>query len=84
MHGPVTEDPRVGAQIPRTALVVAENGAEIFNRVKTGNGTFTAAQNTANTGSGRIDQGSVVTPSAITGDTSLGGAVFFVGLSFGR
>ena len=50
-------------------LPVSENGANIFQRVKTGNGVFSPAPlaSPSNTGSGIIDGGQVITPSALTG-----------------
>lgn len=44
-----------------------ENGADVFNRVSSGNGVFTIAPSTSNTGTGIVDVGQVVTPSALTG-----------------
>ena len=44
-----------------------ENGADVFNRIATGNGVFTTSPSTANTGNGIVDVGQVVTPSALTG-----------------
>jgi flagellar hook-associated protein 3 FlgL len=52
-----------GATMP-----ISANGAQIFQMVRTGNGTFSAAQNPANTGTGTIDQGSVTNFSQLTGD----------------
>lgn len=43
------------------------NGADAFNRITTGNGVFTTAAAGANTGSGSVDVGQVVTPGALTG-----------------
>ncbi len=48
-------------------LASTENGADVFNRIASGNGVFTTAAATANTGSGVVDVGQVVTPSALTG-----------------
>ena len=43
------------------------NGADLFNRIPTGNGVFTTAAGSTNTGTGVVDTGQVVTPSALTG-----------------
>ena len=48
-------------------LASTENGADVFNRIGAGNGVFTTAAATANTGSGIVDVGQVVSPSALTG-----------------
>jgi flagellar hook-associated protein 3 FlgL len=50
-------------------LPASENGADIFQRVKTGNGVFATGAAAANTGGGVIDAGQVITPSALTGHT---------------
>jgi flagellar hook-associated protein 3 FlgL len=44
-----------------------ENGADVFNRIASGNGVFTTAPSSGNTGTGIVDVGQVVTPSALTG-----------------
>lgn len=43
------------------------SGAEIFNRITTGNGVFTTSPATSNTGSGAVDVGQVVDPTQLTG-----------------
>ena len=48
-------------------LAVSENGAEIFERIRAGNGKFTTAGGAANTGTGNIDLGRVVDSAAYTG-----------------
>ena len=48
-------------------IASTENGAEIFNRIPSGNGVFTTATASANTGAGVIDVGQVVSPAALTG-----------------
>lgn len=48
-------------------LQSTENGADVFNRIGQGNGVFTTAAASTNTGAGVIDVGQVVTPSALTG-----------------
>ncbi len=40
-------------------IAVTESGTEVFRKIRNGNGTFTTNYNTANTGSGVIDPGSV-------------------------
>ncbi len=52
---------------PGRLLGVSASGADIFMRVKTGNGVFASAPDAANTGAGMIDSGSVVNPAALTG-----------------
>ncbi len=50
---------------------VASNdpGSAVFMQIPAGNGTFTATAASTNTGTGIIDPGSVINPSAYTGDT---------------
>jgi len=43
------------------------NGADVFNRVTTGNGVFTTAAAATNTGSASVDVGQVVLPASLTG-----------------
>jgi flagellar hook-associated protein 3 FlgL len=57
-------------QVSSTRQITATvNGADLFNRITTGNGVFTTAAGSTNTGTGVIDTGQVVTPSALTGHT---------------
>lgn len=49
-------------------MPVNENGADVFMRIKNGNGVFVTQQNPANTGSGVVSTGSVVNPGAVTGN----------------
>jgi flagellar hook-associated protein 3 FlgL len=51
-----------------TSMAISANRAQIFQLVRTGNGTFAAAQGFGNTGTGTIDQGSVTNFSQLTGD----------------
>lgn len=44
------------------------NGLQLFGSVPTGNGSFATSAATANTGSGTIDQGTVVSAAALTKD----------------
>lgn len=46
---------------------VSDSGADIFERIKTGNGVFVTVAGTANSGTGVISPGSVVNSSALTG-----------------
>jgi flagellar hook-associated protein 3 FlgL len=41
-------------------MSISASGAEVFMRIKQGNGTFAASADAANLGSGKIDQGSVL------------------------
>jgi len=47
---------------PGRQIAVGDPGADVFNRVKNGNGTFVTAASTTNSGSGIIDTGQVVDP----------------------
>lgn len=48
-------------------LAASDSGADIFMRIKNGNGTFTTQAVAANTGSGLASVGYVVDPTALTG-----------------
>ena len=48
-------------------IAVSDSGTDIFERIKNGNGIFTTAANTTNTGSGIINAGSVTSPASLTG-----------------
>jgi flagellar hook-associated protein 3 FlgL len=50
-------------------LAVSSSGADVFNRIPQGNGVFTTAAASANTGTGIIDTGTVANPAALTGHT---------------
>jgi flagellar hook-associated protein 3 FlgL len=50
-------------------LPASDNGADIFQRVKTGNGVFATSAAAANAGGGLVDAGQVIMPSALTGHT---------------
>ena len=54
---------------PGRKLEVSANGADTFMRIKTGNGVFATSATTTNTGTGIVDTGSVVNPSALDGHT---------------
>jgi flagellar hook-associated protein 3 FlgL len=49
-------------------IAVNDSGANVFMRIKNGNGTFTTQAATANTGSGVISAGSVLNSAALTGN----------------
>ena len=49
-------------------LATSDSGADIFMRIKNGNGTFDTQPDSANTGSGVISRGSVLNPAPVTGD----------------
>jgi flagellar hook-associated protein 3 FlgL len=51
---------------PGRTIVTSENGAELFQRIRTGNGAFTATPAATNAGTALIDRGSVVTPALVT------------------
>lgn len=53
---------------PSRQLAVSDSGTDVFERIKNGNGVFTTAANSLNTGTGVIDVGSVITPASLTGD----------------
>lgn len=48
-----------GREIP-----TSENGSDLFQRIKNGNGTFTTAASASNTGSGIVSTGEVLKPAA--------------------
>jgi flagellar hook-associated protein 3 FlgL len=50
-------------------MPVTVSGDSVFQRVRTGNGVFSTASSSSNTGSASIDTGSVTNPSALTGDS---------------
>lgn len=50
-------------------MAIGDSGDVVFQNGLTGNGTFTTAAAAANTGSGIVSTGSVVNPSALTGDS---------------
>lgn len=49
-------------------LPVSDSGADIFMRIRSGNGSFEATAAAANSGGGIIDPGSVTDPGALTGN----------------
>ena len=52
---------------PTRQIAVSESGADVFNRVSQGNGVFTTAAASTNTGGGIVDPGTVANPAALTG-----------------
>jgi flagellar hook-associated protein 3 FlgL len=53
---------------PTRQLATNVSGAEAFERIRTGNGTFTWSAAAANTGTGVVGPGSVTNPALLTGD----------------
>jgi flagellar hook-associated protein 3 FlgL len=51
------------------SVAVGDNGAAVFNQIKTGNGTFTATAGALNTGSGVLGASTVTNPAAYDGGT---------------
>jgi flagellar hook-associated protein 3 FlgL len=47
----------------------SDSGADVFMRIKNGNGTFVAQAGLTNVGSGVINTGSVLNPAAVNGDS---------------
>jgi flagellar hook-associated protein 3 FlgL len=54
---------------PSRQIVTTDSGADIFVRVRTGNGTFQTATALANTGTGTVSQGVVIDPALYNGDS---------------
>jgi flagellar hook-associated protein 3 FlgL len=48
-------------------IAVSDSGTDVFERIKNGNGVFVTAAGVANSGSGVISSGNVVTPASLTG-----------------
>jgi len=48
-------------------LEVGDSGAELFERIRSGNGVFMTSASAANTGMGVLGPGSVIDPAALTG-----------------
>jgi flagellar hook-associated protein 3 FlgL len=53
---------------PARQMALNDAGDSVFDAIKTGNGTFVAAANAGNTGSGVVSPGSVVNAALLTGD----------------
>ncbi|MGZ3159800.1 MAG: flagellar hook-associated protein FlgL, partial [Burkholderiaceae bacterium] len=62
------QGPRMLQVGPSQQLDVSDSGNAVFERNKTGNGTFSTAASGSNTGSGIVSSGSVVNSAALTGD----------------
>lgn len=54
---------------PTRSMAISENGAEIFERIRQGNGTFATASDPANTGSGLVSVGRAVGNTAVPVNT---------------
>jgi flagellar hook-associated protein 3 FlgL len=54
---------------PDRSMAITENGSEIFERIRQGNGTFTAASDATNSGTGVINPGRAVGNTAVPVDT---------------
>ncbi len=54
---------------PDFRITIDDSGANVFQLIRNGNGTFTTTDNSANTGSGIINPGAVPNPSAWVPDT---------------
>ena len=52
---------------PSRQLAVSDSGSDVFVRIRNGNGTFVTGASAGNTGSGLIDAGNVLNPTAVTG-----------------
>ncbi|MDH4283761.1 MAG: flagellar hook-associated protein FlgL [Gallionellaceae bacterium] len=64
----MTDDGQRLVQVSGSRQVASsESGADVFMRIKNGNGTFIAQAAAANTGSGIISQGVVTNPALVTG-----------------
>src|ERR1017187_4848759 len=50
-------------------IATSSSGADIFMRIKNGNGTFVTQAGAANTGSGVANQGNVINPAAVNGNS---------------
>ena len=50
-------------------MVVSDSGADVFMRIKNGNGTFDVKPAPANTGTGGVSVGSVTNPALLTGNS---------------
>lgn len=63
------EGDRISQVGPQRQFAVNDNGAAVFERIRTGNGTFTTSAPNTNTGTGVISTGSVTDSTALTGNT---------------
>jgi len=54
---------------PNSQSASSNSGADIFMRIKNGNGTFVTQATTTNTGTGIVSQGSVINQALVNGDS---------------
>lgn len=54
---------------PGRQIAVGDSGADVFMRIKNGNGTFSVQAGVANTGGGLINNSAVINPAALTGNS---------------
>lgn len=54
---------------PTRQVAISDNGTEVFQKIRNGNGTFASSYNSANTGTGIIDPGNVTNAAAWVRDT---------------
>lgn len=54
---------------PERSMAISENGSEIFERIRQGNGSFATASDTGNSGTGVINPGRAVGNTAVPVDT---------------
>jgi flagellar hook-associated protein 3 FlgL len=70
--GVVTYNGDAGQQLAQVSngrqIAVNDNGADVFMRIKNGNGTFATQAAATNTGGGIISMGQVTNPAALTGN----------------
>lgn len=53
---------------PGRQIAASDSGADVFMRIKNGNGNFATQATATNSGSGLIDTGSVINPALLTGN----------------
>lgn len=54
---------------PNRQIAVGDSGTEVFRAIRNGNGVFTTGANSANSGTGIIDPGSISNPATYVADT---------------
>ena len=59
---------RLAQVSPTRQMAASDSGADVFMRIKNGNGTFVTQATAGNVGSGLISAGTVVNPAALTGN----------------
>ncbi len=63
------DDGQHNVQVSATRQIPSsDSGADVFMRIRNGNGAFVTQPATANTGSGVVSMGSVTTPASLTGN----------------